>query len=163
MYPIWTGLSKVCEQGQMSQNALYDQILQSIVFATHSAVFRYITKELRGSICSGVGGWGVTWGSIWYGCVSQYFETYPIHIPGLWKNRLIHILDRPKCWPIHILSCDFYTHLLLVVRQSIYWIRREQAPLTKPWVKIYTHLPGCQKSGAFHIQIKKNRVSHTFC
>ena len=22
------------------------------------------------------------------------------------------------------------------------------------------HLPGCQKSGAFHIQIKKNRVSH---
>ena len=22
------------------------------------------------------------------------------------------------------------------------------------------HLPGCQKSGAFHIRIKKNRVSH---
>ena len=24
----------------------------------------------------------------------------------------------------------------------------------------YTHIPGCQKSGAFHIQIKKNRVNH---
>ena len=24
----------------------------------------------------------------------------------------------------------------------------------------YTHIPDCQKSGAFHIQIKKNRVSH---
>ena len=23
----------------------------------------------------------------------------------------------------------------------------------------YTHIPGCQKSGAFHIRIKKNRVS----
>ena len=24
----------------------------------------------------------------------------------------------------------------------------------------YTHIPGCQKSGAYHIRIKKNRVSH---
>ena len=28
---------------------------------------------------------------------SQYFKTYPIHIPGLRKNGPIHILDHPKC------------------------------------------------------------------
>ena len=65
-------------------------------------------------VCGGGGGGGM--------CASQYFETYPIHIPGLWKNKPIHILDRPKCWPIHILPSqrlpfDFYTHLLLVIRQ----------------------------------------------
>ena len=84
----------------------------------------------------GVG--GVTWGA------SQYFETYPIHIPGLWKkkkkkkkkkkNGPIYILDRPKCWPIHILPFDFYTILLLVVRQIsqlVHWIPREQAAFKK--------------------------------
>ena len=42
-----------------------------------------------------------------YECASQYFKTYPIHIPGLWKHGPIDILDRLKCWPIHILSFDF--------------------------------------------------------
>ena len=46
-------------------------------------------------------------------------QTYPIHILGLWKNGPIHILDRLKCWPIYILPFDFYTHLLLVVRQIL--------------------------------------------
>ena len=32
-------------------------------------------------------------------------------------ESVFHILDRPKCWPIHILLFDFYTHLLLVIRQ----------------------------------------------
>ena len=29
------------------------------------------------------------------------------------KHGPIHMLDRQKCWPIHILPFDFYTHLLL--------------------------------------------------
>ena len=33
------------------------------------------------------------------------------------KRTHSYILDRPKFWPIHILPFDFYTHLLLVVRQ----------------------------------------------
>ena len=33
------------------------------------------------------------------------------------RNGPIHILDRLKCWPCHILPFDFCTHLLLVVRQ----------------------------------------------
>ena len=42
-------------------------------------------------------------------------------------------------------------------------VQNEQAPLTNLWAKKkYTHSPGCQKSGAFHIRIKKNRVSHIF-
>ena len=40
-------------------------------------------------------GWGGGGGG--YGCASQYFKTYPIHIPGLRKNGSIHILDHPKC------------------------------------------------------------------
>ena len=40
------------------------------------------------------------------------------------------------------------------------WIPREQAASTNLWAKNYTHLLGCQKSGAFQIRIKKNRVSH---
>ena len=32
--------------------------------------------------------------------------------------------------------------------------------LEKSLSKKYVHIPGCQKSGAFHIPIKKNRVSH---
>ena len=32
--------------------------------------------------------------------------------------------------------------------------------LEKSLSEKYMHIPGCQKSGAFHIPIKKNRVSH---
>ena len=56
----------------------------------------------------------------------------------------------------------FCTHLLLVVRQisqSIHWILREQAASKNLWAK-YMHIPGCQKNGAFHIGIQKNRVIH---
>ena len=89
--------------------------------------------RLCGSSCwSGTSGWrggGRTWDELWYGCASHYFETYPIHIPGLWKN---------KCWPIHILPFDFCTHLLLVVRQisqSYHWIPREHAASKNLWAK----------------------------
>ena len=57
----------------------------------------------------------------------------------------------------------FYTHILLVVRQisqSIHWIPKRTSSLEKSLREKYTHLSGWWKSGAFHIQIKKNRVSH---
>ena len=95
-------------------------------------------------------------------------------ITGLWKNGPIHIFDRPKCWPIHILSFDFYTHLLLVVRQnpqSIHWIACEKAasknlwaknmciyldvrklgPFTYQWRKIGSVITGLWKTGPIHI------------
>ena len=58
----------------------------------------------------------------------------------------------------------FSTHLLLVVRQisqSIHWIPREQA-LKNVWAKKYVHIPGCQKSGAFHIGIQKKIESFIY-
>ena len=45
------------------------------------------------SLAGGGGGGGVTQGQFWYRCASQYFETNPNHISGLWKKQLIHILD----------------------------------------------------------------------
>ena len=31
----------------------------------------------------GGGGGVITWGQLWYGCASQYFKAYLIHIPGI--------------------------------------------------------------------------------
>ena len=93
-----------------------------------------------------------------------------IHISGLWKHEPIHILDRLKCWPIHILPFVFFlffilfyyyyfffcTYLLLVVRQisqSIHWIPREEETASKNLSEKYVHIPGCQKSGPFHIPL----------
>ena len=56
----------------------------------------------------------------------------------------------------------FFSHLLLVVRQisqSIHWIPKEQAASKNLWWKRYTHIPGCQKSGAFR---KISGQSYTF-
>ena len=68
---------------------------------------------------------------------------------------------RLKCWPIHILPFDFCTHLLLVVRQisqSIHWIlnTKRTSSLENSLSEKYV----CQKNGAFHIGIQKNRVIH---
>ena len=48
-----------------------------------------------------VSGGGVTLGYYWYGCASQYLETNPNHIPGLFfkkkqKTQPIHILDNTE-------------------------------------------------------------------
>ena len=77
--------------------------------------------------------------------------------------RPIHKLDHPKCWPIHILPFDFLYQFIAGSRRilrSIHWIPREQAASKNLWAKKYTHIPGYQKSRAFHIRIKKNCVSH---
>ena len=58
--------------------------------------------------------------------------------------------------PIYCWSLDKYN-----VLQSIHWIPREQAAMTNLKKKKNMHLPGSQKSGAFHIRMQKNRVSHT--
>ena len=92
---------------------------------------------------------------------SQYFKTYPIHIPGLWKNGPIHILDHSKCWPIHILLFDFlypffagcYTNITVNSCNT-----KRISSLEKSLSEKYVHIPGCQKNGVFHIGIQKNRA-----
>ena len=53
------------------------------------------------------GGGGVTWGNCGTGVRASIYI-------WLWKNGPIHILDHPKCWPIHILPFDFCTHCWLL-------------------------------------------------
>ena len=95
---------------------------------------------------------------MWHGCASQYFETSPIHISGLWKNGPIHILDCPKCWPIHILPFDFFTHLLLAVRQlsqSTRWMPREQEAPKNLWSKNIRIYRDVRKVGPFIYESRK--------
>ena len=102
----------------------------------------------------GRGGGGV----ILYGWARQYFETYPIQIPGLWKKWTIHILDHPKCWPIHVLLFDFfypffagcYTYITVNSCNT-----KRISSLEKSLRENYVHIPGCQKNGAFHIGTQK--------
>ena len=106
------------------------------------------------------GGGGGGW--LWYECASQYFKTYPIHIPGLWKHGPIDILDHLKCWPIHILSFEFLypfagcqTNIIVSSLNT-----KRTSSLEKSLSEKYVNIPGCQKNGAFHIGILKNRVMH---
>ena len=61
----------------------------------------------------------------------------------------------------------FCTHFLLVVTQvlqSIHVIPTQNtkriSSLEKYLSEKYVHIPGCQKNGAFHIGIQKNRAIH---
>ena len=59
----------------------------------------------------------------------------------------------------------FYTTFWLVVRQmtniAVNSLNTKRTnSLEKSVREKYTHIPGCQKSGVFHIRIKKNRASH---
>ena len=111
----------------------------------------------------GVGGGGGGQGWLWYECASQYFKTYPIHIPGLWKHGPIDILDRLKCWPIHILSFDFLYPFIAGCQTNITvnsLNTKRTSSLEKSLSEKYVNIPGCQKNGAFHIGILKNRVMH---
>ena len=81
------------------------------------------------------------------------------------KNGPIHILDHPKCCPIHILPFDFCPHLLLVVRQISQSIvnslnTKRTSSLEKSLSEKYMHIPGCQKNGTFNKGIQKNLVIH---
>ena len=109
-------------------------------------------------VACGEGGGGGGGGNLGVN-VSQYFETYPIHIPGLWIYT----------WSSEMLTS--YTALwflypfMPVVRQiyqSVHWIPREQAISTNLWAKKYTHLPGFQKKwGLSHTNRIKSGQS--FC
>ena len=55
--------------------------------------------------------------------------------------------------PIYCLSLDKYSNQLIEYQEN-------KQPRQISERKKYTHLLGCQKSGAFHIRIKKNRVRH---
>ena len=99
------------------------------------------------------------------GMASQYFKTYHIHIPGLWKNGPIHILDHPKCWHIHILLFDFCTHLLWLLdkyhSQFIEYQGNKQ-PRTISERKICAHTRMSEKWGLSHRNPEKSGHSYTF-
>ena len=71
------------------------------------------------SLSENLGGWGegVTWGKCGTDMQASISKPAPFIYLTFEKNGPIHVLDRLKCWPIHILPFGFYTHLLLVVRQ----------------------------------------------
>ena len=122
----------------------------------------------RCGVGRGGGGWGlVTCGVIVVWVRVPEFEIYPIHIPGLLKNRPIHILDRPKCWPIHILPLIFYTHLLLVVdryRSQFIEYQENKQPKKILWAnKIYAYTGMSEKWGLSHTNQEKWGQSYTFC
>ena len=103
------------------------------------------------------GPWGVKhhWNTLVEGS-GVYMGTWPL------KKRT-HSYTKSSVWPIYILPFDNCAHLLLVVRQipqSIHWIPWQQAASKKSLSEKYVHIPGCQKSGAFYISIKKNRASN---
>ena len=78
--------------------------------------------------------------------------------------------NKPLCLPSNPVTYICLMHVLYMStvksnKYSLNQIPREQAASKNLWAKKYTHIPGCQNSGAFHIRIEKNRVSHayTFC
>ena len=60
-------------------------------------------------------GGGGQLGVIWYGCASQFFETYPNHILGLRKKWSIHILDWTQCLHIYIYTVLWFLYTLFAV------------------------------------------------
>ena len=86
---------------------------------------------------------------------------------GLW-NKWTHSYT----WPSEMLTYSYnavwffipiYCWIVRQILQSIHWTTREQAALKVSWKSLskkYTHIPDCQKSGAFHVIIKTDRVSH---
>ena len=97
----------------------------------------------------------------------QYFKTYPIHIPGLWKNGPIHILDHPKCWPIHILPFDllypffagYYTNIIVnsCNTNRISSLKK----ISERKICAYTRMS--EKWGLSHRNPEKWGHSYTFC
>ena len=79
------------------------------------------------------------------------------------KNGPIHILDHPKCWPIHILPFDilypffagYYTNITVSSCNT-----KRISSLEKSLSEKYVHISGCQKNGAFHTGIQKNWAIH---
>ena len=124
----------------------------------------HFLTQLGGVGGVGVGGWG-NGDNCGAGVRASISKPTPIHIPSLWKNGPIHILDHPKFDLFIHFPLIFCTYLLLIVRQilqSIHWIPREQAA-SKISEQRMCVIPGCQKSGAFHIGIQKNRVIYILC
>ena len=86
------------------------------------------------------------------------FQNLPHSYTWPLENGPIHILDRPKCWPIHILPFGFFYNLLLVVRQilqPIHWIPREQAASKNLWAKNKRIYRDDRKVGPFTYKSRK--------
>ena len=132
------------------------------------ASLKHITKvafPFRYTLMKGCGVGGVT-RVIVVRCASQYFETYPIHLCGLWKRDPFMYLIVQNVDLFIICPLIFCTHLLLVVRQilqSVHWIPREQAASKNLWAK---NIPICRdvgkKWGLSHTNEEKSGQSYTF-
>ena len=79
------------------------------------------------------------------------------------KNRPIRILDHPKCDLFIIPPFDFLYPFIAGCWKNIAInslnTKRTSSVKKSPSEK-YVHIPGCQKSGAFHIGIQTNWVIH---
>ena len=118
-----------------------------------------LTRPLLGSTKGGLDVGGVViWGNCGTGVRVRISKPTPFIYLAFEKNGPIHILDRPKCWPIYILPFDLYTHLLLVVdkysSQSIEYQenKQPQKSLSEKNIRIYRDV---RKMGLFTYESRK--------
>ena len=136
-------------------------------------MFRLINETAHDKTWNlGGGGGGVGWGrggnlgvrgNFRTGVRASISKPTPFIYLAFEKNPPIHILDHPNCWPIHILPFDFlnpfFAGYYINFTVNSYNTKRISS-LQKSLSEKYVHIPGCQKNGAFHIGIQKNRAIH---
>ena len=91
------------------------------------------------------------------------FQNLPHSYTWPLKKRTHSYTWSSKSWPIHILPFDFlypfcagcYTNITVNSCNT-----KRIRSLEKSLSEKYVHIPGCQKNGAFHIGIQKNRAIH---
>ena len=111
----------------------------------------------------GVGGGGLLRGNFGTGVRTNISKPTLFIYLAFEKTGPTHILDHPKCWPIHILPFDFLYpffagyHTNITVNSCN---TKRISSLEKSLSEKYVHIPGCQKNGAFHTGIQKNRAIH---
>ena len=94
----------------------------------------------------GVGWGGGNLGVILVRVCEPYFKPYPIHILTYSYTAL---------WLLVPIFAGYYTNITV----NSYNTKRISS-LEKSLSEKYVHIPGCQKNGAFHTGIQKNRAIH---
>ena len=94
-----------------------------------------------------------------YGCTSQYFETYPNYISGLWKKTdsfiylIVHNVDRFIYCPLIYIPIYGWYELDKYSSQFTDYQENKQHLWAKKNIRI-------SRDVRIQIRIKKNRVSH---
>ena len=112
-------------------------------------LFLYNTPSEYDSFVGGGGGGGNFWIILVRVC-KPVFQNLPHSYTWPSKKR-----PHSYTWSSKMLTYS-YTALWLVISCNTKWI----SSLKKYLSEKYVHIPGCQKNGAFHIGIQKNRVIH---